>query len=119
MGRAAHDIMLETPYRKTKFGGGLFDFNGSRLCILLPKYLRAEKNIDKFKKCLKTLLFNYCDQMKDKANRFIDMRDISRDIIASTLEYFVFMMMRSINTCIVLSYWTPGLPDWVHSNRPR
>ena len=73
MGRAGDDILLETPHYKTKFGRRIFDFNGSRLWNALPNYLRAEKDIDKFKKCLKTLLFKNCDQIKDRAYKFIDM----------------------------------------------
>ena len=73
MGRAGDDILLETPHYKTKFGRRIFDFNGSRLWNALPNYLRAEKDIDKFKKCLKTLLFKNCDQIKDRAYKFVDM----------------------------------------------
>ena len=58
MGRAGDDILLEIPHYKTKFGRRIFDFNGSRLWNSLPNYLQAEKDIDKFKKCLR----RYCSK---------------------------------------------------------
>ena len=51
-------MLLETPHYKTKFGRRIFDFNGSRLWNSLPNYLRAEKDIDKCKKCLR----RYCSK---------------------------------------------------------
>jgi hypothetical protein len=67
MGRAADDMLLETPHYKTKFGRRIFEFNGSRLWNSLPNYLLAEKDIDKSKKCPETPLFKNCDEIKDRA----------------------------------------------------
>ena len=73
IGRAADDILLETPQYKTKFGRRILDLKGSRYWNTLTNYLRAEKDIDKFKKCLKTLLFENSDQTKDRAYKFLNM----------------------------------------------
>ena len=72
-GRPRDFLLLETPNYKTKYGKRLFDYNGSRLWNALPYELRMIENVELFKKGLKTLLFNGCDDLKNRAFKYINM----------------------------------------------
>jgi exonuclease III len=63
-------LLLETPNYKTKHGKRLFDYNGSRLWNALPYELRMEEDVVLFKKGLKTLLFDGCDDLKNRAFKY-------------------------------------------------
>ena len=95
--------MLETPCYKTKFGRRIFDFNGWRLWNSLPNYLREEKDIDKFKKCLETLLFKNCDQMKDRAYRFIDICTLVLCIHGDALYEYLCIIIILISPILILN----------------
>ena len=62
--------MLETPNFKTKYGKRIFEYNGSRLWNALPYKMRVEENIDCFKRCLKTLLFDGTEDLKKRAFQY-------------------------------------------------
>ena len=69
-GRQNDYLMLDTPNYKTKYGKRIFDYNGSRLWNVLPLDLRKEEDIKKFKKMLKTLLFEGNEELKRKALKY-------------------------------------------------
>ena len=69
-GRQNDYLMLDTPNYKTKYGKRIFDYNGSRLWNVLPLDLRKEEDIKKFKKMLKTLLFEGNEELKRKAFKY-------------------------------------------------
>ena len=69
-GRSNDFLMLETPNFKTKYGKRVFEYNGSRLWNALPYKMRVEENIDCFKKCLKTLLFDGTEDLKKRAFQY-------------------------------------------------
>ena len=62
--------ILETPTFKTVYGKRIFAYNGSRLWNALPVNIRAEENIEKFKKLIKTLLFEGNNELKMKAYKY-------------------------------------------------
>ena len=57
-GRPDDFLLLQTPVYKTAYGKRTFDYNGSRLWNALPVHIRAEEDIERFKKCVKTILFD-------------------------------------------------------------
>ena len=69
-GRESDFLMLETPNFKTKYGKRIFAFNASRLWNVLPIHMRREEDIEKFKKMLKTLLFDGHDELKRRAFKY-------------------------------------------------
>ena len=69
-GRPNDYLMLDTPNFKTKYGKRIFEYNGSRLWNALPVSMRSEDDIEKFKRLLKTLLFDGNDELKRKAFKY-------------------------------------------------
>ena len=65
--RSGNDLLLETPNFKTKYGKRIFAYIGTRYWNALPNNLRIIKDIEKFKKELKTLLFTKFEEIKQKA----------------------------------------------------
>ena len=65
--RSGNDLLLETPNFKTKYGKRIFAYSGTRYWNALPNNLRIIKDIEKFKKDLKTLLFTNFEEIKQKA----------------------------------------------------
>ena len=66
-GRPNDFLLLQTPTFKTKYGNRVFAYHGSRLWNALPLKVRSEDNIDKFKKDVKTILFEGNNELKTKA----------------------------------------------------
>ena len=60
--------MLEPVNAKTKYGKRTFDYVGARLWNALPVDLRAQEDIERFKKGVKTL---FCDFEDFKHKTFI------------------------------------------------
>ena len=63
-------LKLEEPVFKTKYGKRLFAYNGPRLWNVLPIGLRMEEDTKKYKKGLKTLLFDGHDELKRNAFKY-------------------------------------------------
>ncbi len=70
-GRPDDYLMLHTPNVKTVYGTRLFEYNGSRLWNALPCYIRAEEDVEKYKKMIKTLLFDGHGELKRKAFKYM------------------------------------------------
>ena len=56
--------LREIYFNKTKYGKGAFVYYSSRLWNKLPVDIRIIKNIDTFKKSLKSFLMLHFDQLK-------------------------------------------------------
>ena len=69
-GRPSDLLLLETPNFNTKFGKRLFEYNGTRLWNALPCNVRNEEDIEVFKKKVKTLLFDGCEDFKRQAFKY-------------------------------------------------
>ena len=69
-GRPGDMLLLETPTYKTKFGKRLFSYNGPRLWNALPVGIRTEDDTEKFKKMIKTLLYDGHDDLKRRAFKY-------------------------------------------------
>ena len=69
-GRENDYLLLETPNFKTAYGKRIFAYNGSRLWNTLPVNVRAEEDIDTFKKSIKTILFDGNTEFKMKAYKY-------------------------------------------------
>ena len=69
-GRPEDYLLLETPTFKTQYGKRIFAYNGSRLWNALPVSIRAEEDVEKFKKQIKTVLFDGSEELKKKAYRY-------------------------------------------------
>ena len=69
-GRPNDWLLLETPTFKTKYGKRFFAYNGPRLWNALPVALRSEEDTEKFKKSLKTLLFDGHGELKRIAFKY-------------------------------------------------
>ena len=69
-GRPDDFLLLKTPNFKTKHGKRIFAYSGSRLWNALPVDLRMVEDIETFKKRIKTLLFNGCDDLKKRAFKY-------------------------------------------------
>ena len=67
--RSINDLKLETPWCKTAIGERLIAYHGTRLWNALPLDLRTE-DMEKFKKKLKTLLFNDHEKLKKEAFKY-------------------------------------------------
>ena len=63
-GRPEDLFKLEEPVLKTKYGKRLFAYNGPKLWNALPVKLRMEEDTEKYKKNLKTILFDGHDELK-------------------------------------------------------
>ena len=62
--------MLDTPNFNTVYGKRVFEYNATRLWNALPMNVRIEEDIDKFKKTIKTILFEGNDSLKKKAFKY-------------------------------------------------
>ena len=71
-GRSEDFLLLQTPNFKTAYGKRVFAYHASRLWNALPMKVRAEENIEVFKKSVKTILFDGADELKRKAFVFKD-----------------------------------------------
>ena len=69
-GRPDDFLLLQTPNFRTLYGKRIFAFHGSRMWNALPVNIRAENNIEKLKKYIKTLLFERHDEFRMKAFRY-------------------------------------------------
>ena len=69
-GRPDDFLLLETPNFKTAYGKRIFAYHGSRLWNALPATVRAEDNVDVFKKKVKTILFDGSEELKKRAFRY-------------------------------------------------
>ena len=69
-GRPNDYLLLHTPTFKTVYGKRIFAYNGSRLWNALPVDVRAEESIEKFKRSIKTILFEGNDELKRKAFKY-------------------------------------------------
>ena len=69
-GRPEDYLKLRTPNFKTVYGTRVFAFNGSRLWNALPTHIRAEEDIDEYKRRIKTLLFDGHNQLKQIAYKY-------------------------------------------------
>ena len=69
-GRADDYLLLDTPNFKTAYGKRVFAYNGSRLWNALPVGVRMEDDVDKFKKSVKTILFEGNEELKKKAYKY-------------------------------------------------
>ena len=69
-GRPEDYLLLQTPNFKTAYGKRIFAYNGTRLWNALPVTVRSEEDVYKFKKTLKTLLFDGHEELKKKAFKY-------------------------------------------------
>ena len=69
-GRPGDYLLLETPVFKTAYGKRVFEYNASRLWNALPVTVRGEEDIGKFKTQIKTILFDGCEELRQKAYRY-------------------------------------------------
>ena len=63
-------LLLETKTANTKYGKRTFDYAAPRLWNALPLEVRMEENIDKFKRQIKTLLFEGTEELKQRASKY-------------------------------------------------
>ena len=68
-GRPEDFLLLHTPNFETCYGKRLF-CHGSRLWNALPVDVRTEEDLDRFKKRIKTQLFDGCEELKKKAYKY-------------------------------------------------
>ena len=69
-GRDDDYLLLDTPIFKTAYGKRIFAYNGARLWNALPAAIRMEEDIEKYKKSVKTILFDGCAELKRKAFKY-------------------------------------------------
>ena len=69
-GRPDDFLLLDTPNFQTKYGKRLFAYNGTRLWNALPLTVRNEEDIVTFKKKIKTMLFDDCNEFKKSAFKY-------------------------------------------------
>ena len=67
---ADRKTILETKAAKTKYGKRTFDYAAPRLWNALPLEVRTEEDIDKFKRQIKTLLFDGTEELKQRASMY-------------------------------------------------
>ena len=70
-GRPDDVLLIETPNYKTAYGKRMFDYNGTRLWNALPAAVRLEEDVERFKKCVKTILFEGDGALKKKAFKYV------------------------------------------------
>ena len=68
--RPQEHLLLETKHVKSKYGQRTFDYAAPRLWNALPVEIRSEEDVDKYKKMVKTLLFNGTEELKAKAFKY-------------------------------------------------
>ena len=64
-GRPDDFLLLQTPTFKTVYGKRVFAYHASRLWNALPTNIRADDNIETFKKSVKTILFDGNEELKN------------------------------------------------------
>ena len=69
-GRPDDYLKLHTPTFKTVYGTRIFEYYATRLWNELPIALREEDDVVKYKKLLKTLLFEGYNELKKKAFKY-------------------------------------------------
>jgi hypothetical protein len=69
-GRSDDYLLLDTPNFKTSYGKRIFAYNGSRLWNALPVSVRMEDEVERFKKRVKTILFEGNDNLKKTAFKY-------------------------------------------------
>ena len=69
-GRPDDFLLLETPTFKSQYGKRIFAYNGSRLWNALPLRVRSEEDIVKFKKVIKTMVFDEYSELMQKAYKY-------------------------------------------------
>ena len=69
-GRPDDFLLLQTPTFNTAYGKRVFAYHGSRLWNALPTNVRAEGNIEQFKRSVKTILFEGNEELKRRAFRY-------------------------------------------------
>ena len=69
-GRPDDYLKLQTPTFKTVYGTRVFEYYATRLWNELPIALREEDDVVKYKKLLKTLLFEGYNELKKKAFKY-------------------------------------------------
>ena len=69
-GRPDDFLLLETPTFKSQYGKRIFAYNGSRLWNALPLQVRSEEDIVKFKKVIKTMVFDEYSELMQKAFKY-------------------------------------------------
>ena len=69
-GRPEDFLLLKTPNFKTKYGKRVFEYSGSSLWNALPADLRMVEDVGIYKKRLKTLLFDGCEDLKNRAFKY-------------------------------------------------
>ena len=69
-GRPDDYLKLHTPNFKTVYGTRIFEYYATRLWNELPIALREEDDVVKYKKLLKTLLFEGYNELKKKAFKY-------------------------------------------------
>ena len=70
-GRPEDSLMLEAPSANTKHGRRMFSYNGPRLWNALPVDIREEEDTERFKKSVKTLLYDGHEALKRKAYKYM------------------------------------------------
>lgn len=71
-GRPEEFLMLETPNYKTAYGKRIFAYSGSRLWNALPVQVRVEEDTEKYKKHIKTILFQGHNELRRRAFKYTD-----------------------------------------------
>ena len=69
-GRPKEFLMLETPNYNTAYGKRIFAYSGSRLWNALPLQVRIEEDTEKYKKHIKTILFEGHSELRRKAFKY-------------------------------------------------
>ena len=69
-GRPDDLLLLQTPNFTSSYGKRIFAYHGSRLWNALPVNIRAENDIEKFKKYIKTMLFEGYEVFRAKAFKY-------------------------------------------------
>ena len=69
-GRPNDFLLLKTPNFNTKYGKRIFEYNGSRLWNALPVDIRMVEDVGTFKTKIKTLLFDGCEDLKNRAFKY-------------------------------------------------
>ena len=69
-GRSDDFLLLNTPNFNTSYGKRLFEYHGTRLWNALPTNVRSEDDLDKFKRVIKTILFDGYEDLRSRAFRY-------------------------------------------------
>ena len=69
-GRPDDFLLLKTPNFESKYGKRIFEYNGSRLWNALPVDIRVVEDVGTFKSRIKTMLFDGCEDFKNRAFKY-------------------------------------------------